>query len=96
MLFDSRYDQQLREGPRATEYEALQARFSAASDARREAARAFSREQSADQRGGVARDTLVARDSEVRAVRTEALMFVRDATGWHVASILPIANTQLK
>jgi len=22
--------------------------------------------------------------------------FVRDATGWHVASILPIANTQLK
>jgi hypothetical protein len=22
--------------------------------------------------------------------------FVRDANGWHVASILPIANTQLK
>ncbi len=81
MLFDARYDRQLREGPRAAEYQALQTRFDAATDGRRVAARTFTSAQSAGQGEAEARAAFVAGDAAVRAVRTDAMAFVRDATG---------------
>jgi len=81
MLFDGRYDAQLRNGPRAAEYETLEARYDAALAARAAAARDFGRVRSegGDERG--ARDALQAREADVRTVRGDAVAFVRDATG---------------
>ncbi|MEQ1757708.1 MAG: sodium:solute symporter [Vicinamibacterales bacterium] len=81
MLFDGRHDQALREGARATEYQALQSRFTDASDQRRAAARAFSAARAAGQGVDAAQADLRARDAEVRGVRAEAQRFVRAATG---------------
>jgi len=81
MLFDARYDRQLREGPRAADYQALQTRFSAATESRRVAARLFSSARATGQNQDAARQAFVARDTEVRDVRAEALKFVRGATG---------------
>jgi SSS family solute:Na+ symporter len=69
MLFNRVHDEELREGPRAAEYLAIEQRYEAASAARRAAAL-----------GGVS-DDFKAREAEVRAVRAEALAFVRDAAG---------------
>jgi solute:Na+ symporter, SSS family len=81
MLFDGRYDRQLREGPKAGEYQALQTRFEAASEGRRAAARTFSSARSSGQGEDAARDAFRASDAEVRAVRADAMTFVREATG---------------
>ena len=69
MLFNRVHDEELREGPRAAEYLAIEQRYEAAAAARRAAAL-----------GGVS-DDFKAREAEVRAVRAEALAFVRDAAG---------------
>jgi Na+/proline symporter len=83
MLFDSRHDRQLREGPRAAEYQALEGRYQASADSRRDAGLTLARAESADDSPAVERAgaEFKARDTEVRAVRADALAFVRDATG---------------
>ncbi|MEQ1730566.1 MAG: sodium:solute symporter [Vicinamibacterales bacterium] len=80
MLFDARYDRQLRDGPRAAEYQQLQTRFDAATTGRRAAARAFSQAQAS---GGevAARESFRNSEAEVKAIRADAMAFVRDATG---------------
>jgi Na+/proline symporter len=83
MLFDPRHDQELRSGPRAGEYEALEQRFTDAADARRQAGLALAQAEAADDSAAIAAqgEAFKAREAEVRAVRTEALAFVRSATG---------------
>jgi Na+/proline symporter len=81
MLFDGRYDAALRNGPRAAEYAALEARYGAALEARATAARAYGTVRSAGGDEGNARSDLLAREAVVRTVRADAVAFVRDATG---------------
>jgi Na+/proline symporter len=69
MLFNRIHERALLDGPRATEYQALEQRYSAAVEGRRTAAAAG---------GG---DEFKAREAEVRALRGEALALVREATG---------------
>ena len=83
LLFNPVHDRQVREGVRAAEYAAFEARFQQADRARREAAIALA----AAQEGGdpAAMDDAGARftavEREVRTVRQEAIAFVREATG---------------
>jgi solute:Na+ symporter, SSS family len=81
MLYDGRYDRQLREGPKSAEYAALETRFGVATDARRVAARVLTEARGAGQGVEAAADALRAREAEVRGVRTDALAFVRQTTG---------------
>jgi Na+/proline symporter len=83
MLFNRVHDRALREGPRAAEFQQLEARFAAATAARGAAGMAFA-EADADgnaTRATSARQALRAREADVRTIRGEALAFVRDATG---------------
>ena len=82
MLFNTVHDRELREGPRAADYEALEGRFAAAADARRAAALALAE---ADAGGDAvqlvaAGGEFTAREAEVGAIRGEALALVREAT----------------
>ncbi|MGE0445080.1 MAG: sodium:solute symporter [Vicinamibacterales bacterium] len=83
MLFDPRHDQELRTGSRAAEYEALEERFTAAAEARRASGVALAQAEAANDSAAIAveGDIFKAREAEVRAVRAEALAFVRSATG---------------
>jgi Na+/proline symporter len=83
MLFNRAHDRALREGPRASYYQELEGRFAGAMADRREAALALARAESSVDGPAVeaARAALVSRDAEVRAVRGEALAFVRETTG---------------
>jgi len=83
MLFDKKHDVELREGPRAAEYAALEQRFTAADAARRSAGLALSAAEDANDSARIAAEgqAFKAREAEVRAVRREALAFVRSATG---------------
>jgi len=83
MLFDVRHDRELREGPRAVEYRALEERFQAATASRRAAAATFSQaERSKDSQAlAAAGQAFKAGEADVRAVRADALTFVREATG---------------
>jgi solute:Na+ symporter, SSS family len=83
MLFNQVHDRELRDGPRAGDYAALERRFEEASTARRAAAIEMAEAESArdPSRRSAAAGALAARDSEVRAVRSDALALVRDATG---------------
>ena len=83
MLFNTVHDRELREGPRAADYEALEGRFAAAADARRAAALALAE---ADSDGDAVRlaaagGAFTAREAEVGAIRGEALALVREVTG---------------
>jgi hypothetical protein len=79
MLFNAVHDRALRDGPRAADYAALEARHLAATAARREAGARLAR---ADDGGrDQAAADLRARDADVRAVRGEALALVRAVTG---------------
>jgi Na+/proline symporter len=83
MLFNQVHERELRDGPRAVEYAALERRFAGAASARREAGVAVA---AADAGGDPARlaeagEAFKAREAEVRAIRGEALMLVREATG---------------
>ena len=83
MLFNAVHDLELREGPRAADYAALEGRFVAAADARRAAGLALAE---ADSGGDTSRleeagGEFTAREAEVRAIRGEALTLVREATG---------------
>ena len=83
MLFNPTHDRELREGPRAADYAALEGRFASAADARRAAGLALA---AADSDGESARlaaagTDFKAREAEVRAIRGEALTLVRETTG---------------
>ena len=81
MLFDNRHDREVREGPRAAEYAALEQRFEIARDGRRAAAVALSNAESSGETSTTERDAFAAADANMRALRNEALTLVRDATG---------------
>ena len=83
MLFNTVYDRELREGPRAADYEALEGRFAAVADARRAAGLALAEADAGNDstRMEAAGGEFRAREAEVRAIRGEALALVRDATG---------------
>jgi Na+/proline symporter len=82
MLFDARYERTLREGDRAGEYAALEARFAAASQSR--AASAAEMVQARHAADAAALESATARfeagEAEVRSVRVEARDLVRAAT----------------
>ena len=83
MLFNQVHERELREGPRAADYSALEQRFEAATASRAAAARVMSRAEAAgDSRSRtVAGAEFTKRDAEVRTIRGEALALVRQATG---------------
>ncbi len=83
MLFNSVYEAELRSGPRAAEYEALERRFATAHDARRtQAERAAVARRSGDVGAiAAATDAFTAAEQQVAAVRRTAVTLVRDATG---------------
>jgi SSS family transporter len=83
MLFNPVHEAEMREGPAAPAYQALEERFEAAAASRAAAARVMSAAGAAgdDQARTVAGDAFLRQDAEVRAVRDEALSLVRDATG---------------
>ena len=83
MLFNTVHDLELREGPRAVDYAALEDRFAAAADARRAAGLALAEADSGGDavRLEVAGGEFTAREAEVRAIRGEARALVREATG---------------
>ena len=83
MLFNQIHERALRDGPRAGDYAALERRFETATAARRDAAMALARVDSAEDPAAVsaAGEQFKAREADVRAIRGDALALVRDATG---------------
>ena len=82
MLFNPVHDRAVREGPRATEYAALERRFEGATASRSAAARVMSTTGAEDATAlSAARQALRDREGEIRAVRGEALALVREASG---------------
>ena len=83
MLFNPVHERQLREGPRAAEYTAVEARFQAADRARQDAAVAFAAAQDAGTPTELAAagERFKAQQGEVRAVRSEAVALVKSITG---------------
>jgi Na+(H+)/acetate symporter ActP len=83
LLFNRVHDRELREGPRAGEFQQLESRFAAAAAARSAAGMAFAQ---ADASGdavaaAAAGATFKEREADVRGIRGDALTFVRLATG---------------
>jgi Na+(H+)/acetate symporter ActP len=83
MLFDGRHDRELREGARAAEYAALGERYQAAAEARRTAGLAVAHADDTGDSAAVAAagQAFKTHEAELRAIRTEALTLVREATG---------------
>ena len=83
MLFNAKYDRQLRSGPRAREYAALEARFAAAFDARLRAASAASpaRAMGGNAQLAEALQTFRVCDADLNAIRNEAVELVKQASG---------------
>jgi Na+/proline symporter len=83
MLFNRVHEQELRTGPRAADYSALERRFEAATASRAAAARVASRADGAGDSHSmaVAGSEFKKRDLEVKAIRAEALALVRESTG---------------
>ena len=81
MLFNPVHDRELREGPRAEDYVALERRFAVASDARRAAGVALAQADAGVAERAVAEQEFSVREAEVRSVRGEAVSLVREATG---------------
>jgi solute:Na+ symporter, SSS family len=83
MLFNRVHDQEMRSGPQATEYRALESRFDGATASRSAAARVMTRAEAAgDSRSfEAAKSEFRRQDAETRAVRTEAIALVRESTG---------------
>ncbi|MBI2188985.1 MAG: sodium:solute symporter [Acidobacteria bacterium] len=82
MLFNRVHEREVRRGPRAAEYAALEQRFAAAAAARREAGAALAEADASGEAGRLAgaAEAFRTRDGEVRTIRTEALALVRQAT----------------
>jgi Na+/proline symporter len=83
MLFNKVHEQELREGPRAADYTALEGRFAVAADARKTAGLALAAADAGEDASGLAaaRAAFTAGEALVRSVRNEALAMVREATG---------------
>jgi SSS family solute:Na+ symporter len=83
MLFNTVHERELREGPRAADYAALERRFEGATASRAAAASVATRTGARGDQAqyDAARAEFVARDAEVKAIRGEALALVRSATG---------------
>jgi len=83
LLFNRLHDRELREGPRAAEFQQIEARFAAAADARRAAGLAFAQADAAGDAAAAAAagEAFREREADVRAIRGDALSFVRLATG---------------
>jgi Na+(H+)/acetate symporter ActP len=83
LLFNRAHDRELREGPRAAEFQQLESRFAAAAEARKTAGLAFAQADAAGDTAAAdsARDAFRAREADVRQIRSDALGFVRLATG---------------
>ncbi len=83
MLFNQVHEREVREGPRAADYAALEGRFTAAAAARRTAGLTLAAADSGGEstRLAAAGADFKAREADVRAIRGEALALVRDATG---------------
>jgi SSS family solute:Na+ symporter len=83
MLFNTIHERELRQGPHAAEYAAIERRFEGATASRSAAATVAAR---ADAQGNTAdRDAaqkeFLGSDKEVKAIRDEAMALVRSATG---------------
>jgi Na+/proline symporter len=83
MLFNRVHEPELRQGPNAAQYRALEQRYETAAASRAAAANGLARAGSAGDRQmeDAARKQLVASDAEARTVRAEAVAFVRRVTG---------------
>jgi Na+/proline symporter len=83
LLFNPVHDRELRDGPRAGEFQQLEARFAAAAEARRAAGLAFAEADAGGDAAAAATagEAFKQREAEVRAIRGDALTFVRQATG---------------
>jgi Na+/proline symporter len=83
MLFNRVHDREVRDGPQATEYRALESRFEGATASRSAAARVMTRAEAAgDARSAAAAKAEFRRqDAETRTVRNEAIALVRKSTG---------------
>jgi SSS family transporter len=83
MLFNRVHDREIREGPRAADYAALERQFEEVAASRTAAATAMARAESAADGPllAAASREFNARDAEVSAIRRDALTLVRDATG---------------
>jgi len=77
MLFNPKHQQALESGPAAAQYQALQAEFAAAIDARSQAARAIAA-HGADEASKAA---LANTEGTVKGIRDRALILVRESTG---------------
>ena len=80
MLFNGAPLDAVKSGPRAAEYQALEQEYGAAFEARKEAAAALAKEQSAGAVGDT-KQTFVAADAAVKEVRSRARTLVADASG---------------
>jgi Na+/proline symporter len=83
MLFNRIHDGELRQGPGAADYRELESRYEAASASRSAAARVMTRAEAAGDGASLvaARSEFQRQDSEVRAIRGEAVAYVRKTTG---------------
>jgi SSS family transporter len=80
MLFNPKHTERIQSSGRAAEYQALEAEFTRAFEARRQASHAFSNAEEEAARAA-ARDAFVAANAEVKAARSRAAAFVRDVVG---------------
>jgi Na+/proline symporter len=83
MLFNRVHERQMRDGPRAADYAALERQFEEIAASRTAAATAMARAESSDdaQLLEVASREFKARDVEVAGIRRDALTLVRETTG---------------
>ena len=83
MLFNRVHDREMRDGPQATEYRALESRFEGATASRSAAARVMTRAEAAGDTRSVEAATAEFRrqDAETRTIRNEAIALVRKSTG---------------
>jgi len=81
MLFNAVHERELREGPRAAEYQPLEARLEAATEAQRAAGISLAEAESSGGGLPAARESFLAREAEVRAIRDDARALVRETTG---------------
>jgi solute:Na+ symporter, SSS family len=83
LIYDARADRQMREGPRAAEYLALEQQFQGATASRSAAAQVMTRARKANDSAQVAAagEQFKAREAEVKATRAQALALVRQTRG---------------
>jgi len=83
MLFNNVHEREMREGPQAADYRALEDRFEAATASRSAAARVMTRADAAGDTRSVeaAKGELQRQDAETRTIRNDAIALVRKSTG---------------